>query len=118
MNENIIVAKSLEFAVDAVRFCELLETEKKYVIARQLLRSATSIGANVFESQHAESRPDFIHKMKLAAKEANETCYWLLLCEKTGQITGHQALKGKAEELARIISKIIYTTKNNATPKR
>jgi len=115
VKENIIVAKSLEFAVDAVRFCEVLERENRHVIARQLLRSATSIGANVYEAQHAESRPDFIHKMKLAAKEANETFFWLLLCQKIGQYAGQQSLTGKAEELAKIISKIIYTTKRNTT---
>jgi len=77
--ENVIVEKSLAFAVDIVIFCELLEAKKKFVVAKQLLRSGTSIGANVFESQHAESKADFIHKMKIAIKESNETLYWLLV---------------------------------------
>ncbi|MDB5195874.1 MAG: hypothetical protein JWP88_244 [Flaviaesturariibacter sp.] len=61
---------------------EKLEVRKKYVIAKQLLRSATSIGANVFEDQNAESKADFIHKMKIAAKDASETLYWIFLCQK------------------------------------
>lgn len=76
---NIIVEKSLAFSIEVIRFCELLETNRKYVVAKQLLRSGTSIGANVFEAQHAESRADFIHKIKIAIKEANETLYWLLI---------------------------------------
>ncbi|MDE3249822.1 MAG: four helix bundle protein [Bacteroidota bacterium] len=111
MKENIIVSKSFQFALEAIRFCEKLETEKKFVIARQLLRSATSIGANVYESQHAESRADFIHKMKIAAKEANETCYWLHLCEKAETLPDQSLLLEKAEELGRIIAKIIYSAK-------
>ena len=79
--ENVIVDKSLQFAVEIVKFAEKLETEKKFVIARQLLKSGTSIGANVLEAQNAESKSDFIHKLKIAAKEAEETDYWLLLCK-------------------------------------
>ena len=78
---NIIVDKTIDFSLLIIRYCEVLENQKKYIIARQLLRSATSIGANVFEAQNAESKADFIHKMKIAAKEADETEYWLLLCK-------------------------------------
>lgn len=67
-NENVIVTKSLQFAVDIIKFYAKLEEEKKYVIARQLLKSGTSIGANVREAQNAESKADFVHKMKIAAK--------------------------------------------------
>ena len=67
--KNIIIEKSLDFGVQIVKFCELLEAGRKYVVAKQLLRSGTSIGANVFEAQHPESNADFIHKMKLAIKE-------------------------------------------------
>jgi four helix bundle protein len=79
--ENVIVRKSLIFAIEIIRFSEILEDEKKYIIARQLLKSGTSIGANVREAQNAESKADFIHKLKIAAKEADETDYWLLLCK-------------------------------------
>lgn len=74
---NIIVEKSFKFALKIVAFCELLEDKKKFVVSRQLLRSGTSIGANIREAQNAESKVDFIHKFKLAAKEADETEYWL-----------------------------------------
>ena len=73
--ENVIVEKTINFSLSIIRFCEVLEQERKYVIAKQLLRSGTSIGANVFEAQNAESKADFIHKMKIAAKEASETLY-------------------------------------------
>ena len=74
-NENLIVKLTIEFAMEIIEYTELLEEHKKYVIARQLLRSGTSIGANVHEAQNAESKEDFIHKMKIAAKEADETEY-------------------------------------------
>jgi four helix bundle protein len=77
---NLIVEKTLSFSIEIIKFSEQLEL-KKYVIAKQLLRSGTSIGANVWEAQNAESKVDFIHKMKIATKEADETSYWLKLCE-------------------------------------
>ncbi len=64
-----------------MRYSEILEANRKYNIARQLLRSGTGIGANVREAQNAESKLDFIHKLKIASKEAEETEYWLLLCK-------------------------------------
>ena len=110
--KNIIVEKSLDFSVEIVKFCELLESKKKYVIAKQLLRSGTSIGASVFEAQHAESKADFIHKMKIGIKEANETFYWLLICERSESYpTDNSSLKLKVEELMRIISRIILSSK-------
>lgn len=79
--ENVIVEKTFQFALKIVAFCELLEENRKYVLARRLLKSGTSIGTNVREAQNAESKADFIHKMKIAAKEADETVYWLLICQ-------------------------------------
>lgn len=79
--KNEILDLSFEFALEIIEYSELLESERKYVIARQLLKSGTSIGANVREAQSGESRADFIHKLKIAHKEAIETDYWLLLCE-------------------------------------
>lgn len=78
--DNLIVNLTTEFALMAIGFCETLESERKYVIARQLLRSATSVAANVREAQNAESIHDFIHKFKIAAKESEETSLWLHLC--------------------------------------
>ena len=80
--KNEILEISLEFALMIIEFSELLELKRKYVIARQLLRSGASIGANTREAQSAESKADFINKLKIAHQEAEETQYWLLLCEK------------------------------------
>ena len=80
---NLVVRKSIEFSLRIIRYTEFLQENRKCVIAKQLLRSGTAIGACVFEAQNAESRADFIHKMKLAAKEASETLYWLILCERS-----------------------------------
>jgi four helix bundle protein len=91
--ENVVVSKSVEFALDIIAFCEALERDKKFVIANQLLKSGTSIGANIHEAQNAESRADFIHKVKIAAKELEETKYWLLLCEKAQSYPFDQGLK-------------------------
>ena len=77
--ENIILKKSIEFSLTLIEYVEVLEANKKYIIARQLLKSGTSIGANIHEAQNAESKADFIHKVKIAAKEVEETKYWLTL---------------------------------------
>ncbi len=81
MRKNEIVEVSFNFALQIVSYCETLEQNRKFVIATQLLKSGTSIGANIREAQNAESILDFLHKMKLAAKEAEETEYWLLICD-------------------------------------
>src|SRR5258706_12458899 len=80
LKENLIVKLTFQFALDIVKFAELLEGKRKYTVANQIIRSGTSIGANVREAQNAESRIDFIHKIKIAAKEADETEYWLEIC--------------------------------------
>ncbi len=79
----MIVELSFKFALQIIQYSELLEQIHKYVIARQILRSGTGIGSNIREAQNAESETDFIYKMKIAAKEADETEYWLLLCKST-----------------------------------
>lgn len=109
--ENLIVKLSLEFALDIIRYTELLESQKKYIIARQLLKSGTSIGANVREAQNAESKADFIHKIKIAAKEVDETDYWLTLCELSENYSNPVTLKEKLSAIHNIISKIISTSK-------
>jgi four helix bundle protein len=108
---NVIVEKSLDFSIEVVKFCELLEANKRYVVANQMLRSGTSIGANIYEAQHAESKADFIHKMKVAIKEANETLYWLLICERSDNYPKNSSLKEMVNELIRILSKIIVSSK-------
>src|SRR3954447_16216301 len=79
--DNLIVELTFRFATEIVIFAEDLFGQKKYILANQLFRSGTSIGANVREAQSPESRNDFIHKMKVAHKEAEETKYWLDLCK-------------------------------------
>ena len=111
--KNIIVEKSFQFALKIVLYCELLEDKKKFVLSRQLLRSGTSIGANVREAQNAESKADFIHKVKLAAKEADETEYWLLLCKNSPSYIFENLLLDDVQELIKILSKIISSTKAN-----
>lgn len=109
--DNVIVMLSLEFALMIVKYTELLEENKKFVIARQLLRSGTSIGANIRESQNAESKADFIHKLKIAAKEADETEYWLEICELSDSYPSTKELKSKLKTIIKILSKIISTSK-------
>ncbi|HBE43122.1 MAG TPA: four helix bundle protein [Bacteroidales bacterium] len=111
--ENIIVEKSFKFALEIVLYCEFLEENKKYVLSRQLLRAGTSIGANVREAQNAESKVDFIHKLKLAAKEADETEYWLLICKHTPTYPFDDKLLIYVQELIKILSKIISSSKLN-----
>ena len=77
------------------------------------MRSGTAIGANVFEAQHSESRLDFIHKMKIALKEANETFYWLSLCERTGDLTDKPEFIKGINEIIAILSRIVITSKKN-----
>jgi four helix bundle protein len=110
--KNIIVDKTFRFALEIIAYCELLEVNKKFVIARQLLKSGTSIGANVREAQNAESKIDFIHKMKIAAKEADETEYWLLLCKHSPNYPQNEKLLGELTELIKILGKIISTSKS------
>ncbi len=109
--DNVIVNKSFHFALKIVQFCELLEENKKYVIARQLLKSGTSIGANIREAQNGESKADFIHKLKIAIKEADETEYWLLICQQIETYPFNEQLLLDVQELIRILSKIISTSK-------
>lgn len=112
-SENLIVKLTLEFALDIISYSEKLEELRKYIIARQLLKSGTSIGANVREAQNAESKVDFIHKMKIAAKEAGETEYWLILCELSPSYPKSENLKEKLISIINIISKIIVTSKSS-----
>jgi four helix bundle protein len=112
--DNLIVVLSIQFALEIISYCSLLEDLKHFVISKQLLRAGTSIGANIHETQNAESKDDFIHKMKIAAKEADETKYWLTLCEKTPNIPIESQLMEKLQSISNILSKIISTSKTKA----
>jgi len=113
--QNVVVDLSFKFALDIIEFSELLEDNKKFIVARQVLKAGTSIGANIREAQNAESKADFIHKIKIAAKEADEAEYWLLLCNNSKNYPNADNVLSKLNELIKIISKIISTSKNNLT---
>ncbi len=109
--KNPIARHSIEFSIMVIKYVEILEANKKYVIARQLLRSGTSIGACVMEAQSAESKADFIHKLKIADKEARETWYWLYLCEQTDKPNFNTELSNKLDEIIRLLNSIILSAK-------
>jgi len=109
--KNLIVDLSLDFALEIIQFCETLEEKRKYVIAKQLLKSGTSIGANIREAQNAESKADFIHKLKISAKEADETEYWLLLCQKSKNYPYEEKLMEDLTSIIRVLTKIISSSK-------
>ena len=111
--KNEILYVSFSFAIQIIEYCELLESKRKYVIAKQLLRSGTSVGANIREAQNAESRREFIHKLKISAKEADESEYWLLLCEGSKNYPNPSPqLKAQLTSIKKLLSKIISSSKN------
>jgi four helix bundle protein len=114
IEQNPLLKKSIEFSLAVIEYCENLEAEKKFVLSKQLLKSATSVGANAMEAQNPESKPDFIHKMKIAAKEADETQYWLMLCDYSSSYPECKHLLDKVDELLKIIGKILSTSKRKS----
>lgn len=116
MNENIIKTKSFSFALRIVKLYQFLCSDKKeFVLSKQLLRSGTSVGANVRESEHAQSKLDFIHKLAIAQKEANESDYWLELLFQSEYLNEiqYQSLKLDIVEINKILASIIISTKQN-----
>ena len=114
MAVNLVLEKTIAFSLAVIEYAELLESERKYVIARQLLKSGTSIGANVHEAQHAESKNDFIHKFRIAAKEMEETKYWLILCNASKTYPPCLHLVDMLNEIGKIITRIIISTKTKS----
>ena len=113
MDDNPVVAKSKAFAVAVVRAYQRLRREQsEFVLSKQLVRSGTSIGANVHEATRAQSRADFISKMSIALKEAQETDYWLDLLHETGYLDApaFAALHAMNDELLRLLTSICKTT--------
>ena len=111
---NVIAEKSEEFAVRVINLSKYLIGEKKeYIISKQIFRSGTSIGANVSESRNAQSKEDFINKLNIALKEADETAYWLRILKRTEYISQDQfsSLNEDVQELISILVSIIKTTK-------
>ena len=116
MKENFLVDLSKQFAVDIVNLCtDIKENRKSNVLLNQVLRSGTSIGANISEAQRGQSRADFVAKMSIALKEANETDYWLKLLYKTDYINQGQydSLKTDINELISILTAICKTSNLN-----
>lgn len=111
---NLIVELTLNFSFLIIKYSELLETNKKVIIARQILRSGTSIGANVWEAQNCESRKDFIHKIKIAMKEADETFYWLLLCKYSNNYPDPNDLLGDVKRISRVLNKINQSARSKS----
>jgi four helix bundle protein len=111
---NPSIDLSFQFALDVIEYVEILEENKKFVLSKQLLRSGTSIGVNIREAQSCESRQDFIHKFKIASKEAEETEYWLLLFKHSTNYPTNEELLTKIISLKKLISSIIYSSKQNA----
>ena len=108
---NPILKMTFDFSLSVINYCDLLDSTKKYTISRQLLKSATSIGANTMEAQNAESKADFIHKIKIAAKEADETQYWLLLCNLSNIYPECDSLLLNLESIQKVLNKILGTAK-------
>jgi four helix bundle protein len=116
MSENITAKKSVAFAIKVVNVYKFISGAKKeYVLSKQFLRSGTAIGALIREAEHAESKADFLHKMNIALKEANETEYWLLLLFEEKYLTEyeHAGINSDCIELIRLLASIVKTTKTN-----
>jgi len=113
--KSIVAEKSLTFSIRVVKLYKyLIETKREYILSKQILRSATAIGALIREAEHGQSKADFLHKMNIALKEANETVYWLILLKETEYLTESEytSMHHDSEELLKILASIVKTTKN------
>lgn len=111
--DNLNVTKTLKFSLEIIDYTEMLRSLKKFEMSSQLFRSGTSIGANTWEAQNAESQADFIHKFKIEAKEADETKYWLKLCDASQHYPDvSKSLSDELISIIKIISKIISSSKS------
>jgi len=111
IEKNALLKLSLEFSILILDYGELLDEKRKYAVSKQLVRSGTSIGANSMEAQNAESKADFIHKINFAAEEADETQYWITLCEFATGYPDTATINIKLTELKKIINAILGTAK-------
>jgi len=115
-NENALRDKSFLFALRVIKCYQFLQVEQKeFVLSKQLLRSGTSIGANVREAEQAQSKPDFIHKLSIAIKETNETLYWLELLGQSGYLRKieFESIYQDCIELIKLLTSIIKKSKAN-----
>jgi four helix bundle protein len=112
--DNLIVTKTFDFALKIIDYTEVIRKLHKYEMSSQLFKSGTSVGANTKEAQNAESPADFIHKFKIAAKEADESEFWLKLCIASKHYPNPpELMMSELDSIIKIISKIISTSKNN-----
>jgi four helix bundle protein len=109
--DNLIVDMTFKFPLEIIDFTEVLNQNNKNLLSNQLFKSGTSIGANVREAQNAESKADFIHKLKIAAKEADETGYWLKICTESKHYVSNLKLLLDIESIIKVLSKIISSSK-------
>ena len=119
LSKNVVEEKSIDFSVRIVKLYKYLtEAKKETIMARQILRSGTSIGANISEAQSASSEKDFLFKMQTASKECNETKYWLLLLYKTDFITQEEfeSINSDCIELMKLLKAITKTVFNKTNP--
>jgi len=116
--ENIVVQKSYAFALEIIKLYKQLIEKKEFVLSKQILRSGTSIGANVHEAVSSESKKDFIHKLGIALKETRETSYWVRLLKDSDYITqqAFDSLHSTCLSLTKILNSIILTTKERYFP--
>lgn len=116
MKESIVKNKALSFAKEAINLYKLLFVQNEYVLSKQFLRSATSIGANISEALAGQSKKDFIAKMSIASKEARETLYWIELLEYSNFITyDYNNIKSQCSELIQMLTAIVKTSQQNLT---
>ena len=113
-SKNLVQEKSFEFAVSIVKYYKQLKTQSEFAIANQLLRSGTSVGANIEEALGGSSKKDFINKMTIALKEARESKYWLSLIYESGIDKNVAPLLTEANSLVNILSKIVKTSKDDS----
>ncbi len=116
MKGNIIALKSYDFALRIIKLYKFLVSEKKeYVLSKQVLRSGTSVGALIKEAEHAQSKADFVHKMNIALKEANETEYWLMLLKDSDYIdkNSFNSIHPENIELIKLLVSIVKTSRLN-----
>ena len=111
IEKNPLLKLSFDFSILILDYCDSLDQLHRYTISKQLSRSGTSIGANAMEAQNAESKADFIHKMKIAAKEAEESQYWLWLCQYSESYPDCSLHQAKLEEVNKVLGKILSTSK-------
>ncbi|MBV4356597.1 four helix bundle protein [Pinibacter aurantiacus] len=116
MSKSLVGTKSIAFAIRIINLYEFLcQHQKEFVLSKQLLRSGTSIGALIREAEHGQSKADFLNKMNIALKEANECDYWLLLLREGVylQTSEYNSIQKDCDELIKLLVAIVKTTKSN-----